>query len=134
MTKTRPHPAGPLRQALDAQAAQIAITFEIAAAELRRLGITLARLPGEYRVNFENGSEATARIAETIAQALAAGRAMATERAAAAPNSAGPRRRRRRRMTPKAYNKRLRLAHMRKLRARARRQSAVPATPTTDDD
>jgi len=108
-------------------------TFELAAAELRKLGIDLARLPGEYRVNIHNGTEATAQIAETIEAALDLGRAMASERAAAAPNSAGPRRRRRRRMTPKAYNKRLRLAHMQKLRARARRQSAVPANPTTDD-
>jgi hypothetical protein len=107
--------------------------FADASAELRRLGIDLTRLPGEYRVNFHNGSESTAQIAETIEAALELGRTMATERAAAAPNSAGPRRRRRRRMTPKAYNKRLRLAHMRKLRARAGRQSAVPAKPTTDD-
>jgi hypothetical protein len=28
--------------------------FELATAELRRLGITLAKLPGEYRVNFEH--------------------------------------------------------------------------------
>jgi hypothetical protein len=107
--------------------------FELATAELRKLGIDLTRLPGEYRVNFHNGAESTARIFETLDEALTAGRAMAAQRAAAAPNSAGPRRRRRRRMTPKAYNKRLRLAHMRKLRARTRRQSAVPAKPTTDD-
>jgi hypothetical protein len=107
--------------------------FADASAELRRLGIDLTRLPGEYAVNFANGGDATTRIFETLDEALAAGREMAAERAAAAPNSAGPRRRRRRRMTPKAYNKRLRLAHMRKLRARSRRQSAVPAKPTTDD-
>lgn len=76
--------------------------FELASAELRKLGIDLARLPGEYPVNFHNGTDATAQIAETIEAALDLGRAMATERAAAAPNSAGPRRRRRRRMTPKA--------------------------------
>ncbi|HEY3909940.1 MAG TPA: hypothetical protein VGM07_08625 [Stellaceae bacterium] len=28
--------------------------FEIAATELRRLGLGLTRLPGEYRVNFHN--------------------------------------------------------------------------------
>lgn len=99
-------------------------SFEIASAELRKLGVDLTRLPGEYRVNFHNGTEATAQIAETIEAALDLCRAMAAERAAAAPNSAGPRRRRRRLpRTPKAYNKRLRLAHMRKFRARARRQS-----------
>ena len=97
--------------------------FEIAAAELRKLGITLTRLPGEYRVNFHNGSEATAQIAETVDAALDLGRSMAAERAEAASHSAGPRRRRRpRRMTPKAINKRLRLAQMRRLRARALRK------------
>jgi hypothetical protein len=40
--------------------------FELAAAELRALGITLASLPGEYRVNYRNGSDATARMAETL--------------------------------------------------------------------
>src|SRR5271169_1778134 len=109
-------------------------SFEIASAELRKLGVDLTRLPGEYRVNFHNGTEATAQIAETIEAALDLGRAMAIERATAAPNSAGPRRRRRRRMTPKAYNKRLRLAQMRRLARRTRRQSSVvPAPPPTDD-
>ncbi len=37
--------------------------FEIAAAELRALGIILARLPGEYRVNYRDGTDATVRIA-----------------------------------------------------------------------
>jgi hypothetical protein len=97
-------------------------SFEIAAAELRKLGITLARLPGEYRVNFQSGTDATAQTAETVDGALDLGRIMAAERAAAAPHSAGPRRRRRRRMTPKAHNKRLRMAQMRRLRARALRQ------------
>lgn len=32
-------------------------------AELRALGITLTRLPGEYRVNYRNGTDATARLA-----------------------------------------------------------------------
>ena len=102
--------------------------FEIAAAELRKLGLDLTRLPGEYRVNFHNGAESTAQIAETVDAALDLGRIMAAERAAAAPHSAGPRRRRRpRRMTPKAYNKRLRLAQMRRLRARAIRQQRAEA-------
>ena len=109
--------------------------FEIATAELRRLGITLARLPGEYRVNFQNGTDATAQIAETLDQALAAGRIMAAERTeASSTKGQGPRRRRPRRMTPKAYNKRLRLAQMRRLRARALRKLTAPAKPTTHDN
>ena len=35
--------------------------FDLAATELRALGITLARLPGEYRVNFHNAGGVTAR-------------------------------------------------------------------------
>ena len=40
--------------------------FDSASAELRRPGITLTSLPGEYRVNFHNGADATARLAETL--------------------------------------------------------------------
>lgn len=115
------------------QAAQNAVTFEIATAELRKLGITLSKLPGEYRVNFANANDATARTLETLDEALAAGRAMAAERAEAnSTKGRGPRRRRPRRMTPKAYNKRLRLAHMRKLRARARREQRQAVTGSDD--
>lgn len=108
--------------------------FELATAELRKLGITLARLPGEYRVNFANANDATARTLETLDEALAAGRAMAAERAEARSpiRGRGSRRRRPRRMTPKAYNKRLRLAHMRKLRARARREQRQAVTGSDD--
>ena len=109
--------------------------FEIAAAELRKLGITLARLPGEYRVNFQNGTDATAQTAETVDAALGLGRAMAAERAEAQTHSGGPRRRRRpRRMTPKAHNKRLRLAQMRRLRARAIRQQRAHPRATPKDE
>jgi len=54
--------------------------FELAEAELRKLGLSISRLPGEYRVNFRNGAESTARTLETLDQALAAGRAMTAER------------------------------------------------------
>src|SRR5580698_1021176 len=98
--------------------------FDLAATELARLGITLSRLPGEYRVNYRNGGVATARVAETLEEALAAGRAMAAERTDAQTNRGGPRRRQSRRpRTAKAYNRRLRKQHMRKLRARAIRQN-----------
>jgi hypothetical protein len=89
--------------------------FAIAAAELRGLGITIARLPGEYRVNYVNGSEATAESVDTLDMALEIGRSLARARPPAKAI-----RRRRRRMTPKAYNRRLRKQHMRRLRARAK--------------
>jgi hypothetical protein len=99
--------------------------FELATAELRALGITLARFPGEYRVNFRHGAESTARTVETLDQALAAGRAMAAERAEQQPNRGGPRRRRwRRPRTVKAYNRRLRMQQLRRLRARAKNLAA----------
>ena len=66
--------------------AQAAVNFELAAAELRGLGITLARLPGEYAVNYRNGAESTARAVETLEEALELGRAMAAD----APAPAGP--------------------------------------------
>ena len=34
------------------------------------LGITVARLPGEYRVKYRNATDATARMAETLDQAV----------------------------------------------------------------
>jgi len=103
--------------------------FELAAAELRRLGIALRQLPGEYSVNFVNAAESTARILETLDQALAAGRAMAAERAEAGRSSRGPRRRPYRPRTAKAYNRMLRKKHMRKLRARALRQQRAVTPP-----
>ena len=96
--------------------------FELAAGELRKLGLVLRRLPGEYRLNFPNGSDATAQTVETLDEALALGRSMAAGAPAAARPAHGKRRRRLPR-TPKAYNRRLRLAQLRRLRARAIRQA-----------
>jgi len=91
--------------------------FELATAKLRKLGITLARLPGEYRVNFRNGVDATARTAETLDEALAVGRSMAAD-TAPAPTSAH-RYRRPRRMTPKAIRRRMIRAHNHRMRSRS---------------
>jgi hypothetical protein len=51
--------------------------FEPVARELRALGITITRLPGEYCVNIRNGTDATAQAVETLDEALALGRSMA---------------------------------------------------------
>ena len=97
--------------------------FDLVAAELRALGLTLRRLPGEYCVNFPYGGDKTARMAEELDQALELGRAMAAERAAnRATTTKPPRSRRRRRMTPKAQRRRFIRRHNRRLRARARRR------------
>jgi len=95
--------------------------FEIVVAELRTLGLTLRRLPGEYCVNFRNGGDATARMADDLDQALELGRAMAADKAAdQAEIKKPPRRRwRRRKMTPKAQRRRFIRAHNRRVRARS---------------
>jgi hypothetical protein len=74
--------------------------FELAATELRGLGITVTRLPGEYRVNFHTGTDA--------------------------PAPSGPAHGKRGRrplcMTPKAIRRRMIRAHNRRMRARALRR------------
>ena len=94
--------------------------FELAAAELRALAIVLTRLPGEYRVNYRNGGDATARLAEDLDQAVEIGRALAAA-APATPVRKGCRRRPLR-MTPKAMRRRMIKQHNRRLRARMLRQ------------
>jgi hypothetical protein len=98
--------------------------FERVAAELRAFGLTLRRLPGEYCVNFRYGSDATARMADDLDQALELGRAMAADKAAdrAATKKPPHRRWRHKRMTPKAQRRRFIRRHNRRVRARALRK------------
>lgn len=101
--------------------------FELVTAELRALGVTLRRLPGEYCVNFRYGGDKTARFADNLDEALEVGRAMATERAAERVSTEKPTRRkwRRKRMTPKAQRRRFIRNHNRRVRARVRRKSRL---------
>jgi hypothetical protein len=101
--------------------------FEVATAELRKLGITLRQLPGEFSVNFHNGTDATARTVETLDEAFALGRDMAKTLAPATPATAataapGKRYRHPRRMTPKAQRRRMIRQHNRRMRARAKQR------------
>jgi len=102
--------------------------FDIASGELRRLGITLSRLPGEYCVNFCHASEKTARFAEDFAQAVAIGRSMAAERTAEQAKIEKPRwRGRGRARTPKELRRRFIRRHNRRVRKRAlRKQRGEP--------
>jgi hypothetical protein len=82
-------------------------------------------LPGEYRVNFRDGGDGTARFADDLDEALELGRAMAAEKAAEQPRARKPPRRRRWRrkaMTPKARRRRFILGHNRRVRGRAMRK------------
>ena len=97
--------------------------FELATAELRKLGITLRQLPGEYQVNATGGPDENARAAETLGEALALGRDMAKTLAPAATTTTaapGKRYRRPRRMTPKAQRRRMIRAHNRRMQAHAK--------------
>lgn len=98
--------------------------FEQVAAELRLLGITIRRLPGEYCVNFRSGVEKTARFAEDLDQALELGRAMAAEKVAEGASTEKPsgRKLRRKKMTLKARRRRFILGHNRRVRRRALRK------------
>jgi hypothetical protein len=102
--------------------------FAGAVAELAARGVQLAARPGEYVVNFRGGTQATAYVTDDLADAIEHGRALAASIVRADPPAAsreptrGKPRRRPLRMTPKAVNKRRRLAHLRKMRARAIRQ------------
>jgi len=57
--------------------AQALSEFDRASVRLRSLGLTLRSLPGEYRVNFRNGADDTARSAADLDEAIAIGEAMA---------------------------------------------------------
>jgi hypothetical protein len=94
--------------------------FELAARELRALGIAITRLPGEYAVNYLNGKPDTAACRENLDEAIALGRIMAQEApAAAARKAAAYVPRRRLSMKPKAVIRRRIKAHNRRIRARA---------------
>lgn len=92
--------------------------FERVEAELRALGITIRRLPGEYCVNFRYGGDKMARMADDLDQVLEIGRAMAAE---AAANRATTTRRRRRPRTTNGKALRRRFSRRRKRRVRAPR-------------
>jgi hypothetical protein len=98
--------------------------LELVTAELRVLGMTLRRLPGEYCVNFRNGGDGTARLADDLNQALELGRTMAADKAATqAAKKTPPRRKwRGRKMTAKAQRRRFIRRHNRRVRARALRK------------
>jgi hypothetical protein len=97
--------------------------FELAAGELRKLGITLRHLPGEYQVNVIGGPDENALAAETLEEAVELGRDMAKTLAPATAGAAHRKKYRRpRRMTPKAQRRRMIRQHNRRMRARALRE------------
>jgi len=87
---------------------------------LRKLGITLRQLPGEFSVIPATEATRRTRTAETLDEALALGQAMARRGRAAAGASRGRRSRRPLRMTPKAVRRRMIANTTGAMRARAK--------------
>jgi hypothetical protein len=102
--------------------------FVSVVAELAARGVRLTARPGEYCVNFRDGSDATAYVTDDLSDAIEHGRALAraVHRPADAAAPAQPARAKRRRrppaMTPKARHGRVIKQHNRRLRARMLRQ------------
>jgi len=97
-----------------------ALTFQWVAAELRPLGLEIQSAPGEYRVNYRQGGEATSYYTDDLADALATGRMMAEHAPAAPLPPLGP--------TGRRYSRRgTILLHNRKLAVRRRALSRAPA-------
>lgn len=105
------------------QQAQQASLFEIAKAELQTLGIKLAYVPGEYRVNCQQGGEDTLYVTDDLADALAHGRALAAAKPSEAEQAPSPTPRKWRRpkkMTPGAVRRRRIRAHNMRIAGRAK--------------
>jgi len=64
--------------------------FQSAYDELRARGVVLKQGPGEYRLNYPNGTAATEYITDDLQDALRYGREMATKTPHAAPLPLGP--------------------------------------------
>ncbi|MBV8450918.1 MAG: hypothetical protein JOZ29_01420 [Deltaproteobacteria bacterium] len=80
----------------------------------------IAKLPGEFFINYLNGKPDTLKTCESLNEAIEIAAAMAKEdRAATARAAANYRVKRRLSMRPKAVIKRRIKAHNRRLRARA---------------
>lgn len=94
----------------------LTVRFEEAKAELRRFGMTLTIALGEYCVNYEGGTEATAYYTTDLDDALTTGRAMSQAAHKAKP-PLGPTGRR---MSRKA----MMFKHNRKIAAKRRREEA----------
>ncbi|MEJ0063126.1 MAG: hypothetical protein WDO70_07970 [Alphaproteobacteria bacterium] len=67
--------------------------FKAAVEELREFGITLTMSPGEYKVNYRNGTPATAYCSDDLADAVEHGRALGLLQPASSEPPLGPMRR-----------------------------------------
>lgn len=104
--------------------------FQTVSDELKRLGLTLRREPGEYRVNFRDGTAAAEYITDDLQDALKRGREMARRPPAPAELPLGPLGRRTRKGHIYKHNRKL---AARRKKAAARYAAAVAAFAENED-
>lgn len=92
--------------------------FQTASDELRALGLVLQKAPGQYRVNFRQGTETTEYLTDDLETALAQGRKMAAQPPPPAEPPLGP-------TGPRRSNRGKMYRHNRKIAARRRRQQSA---------
>ena len=91
--------------------------LEKVSAELRSLGLVLQQAPGEYRVNFRDGTRATEYQTESLKDALRQGREMAAHPPALPEPPLGP--------TGSRFRRRaFMIAHNNRVAARRRKRRA----------
>jgi len=91
--------------------------FQTASDELKALGLLLERAPGQYRVNFRNGTAATEYTTDDLHAAVMRGREMAAHPPAPSEPPLGP--------TGRRFSRRgFMYRHNRKIAARRHKQSA----------
>jgi hypothetical protein len=95
--------------------------FEIACAKLKALGLVLQQTPGQYRVNFRDGTAATAFMTDDLQSAIMRGREMAANPPNPSELPLGP-------TGPRSSRRGLMYRHNRKLAAQRRRKSGEAKT------
>jgi hypothetical protein len=90
--------------------------------ELRAQGILITSRAGEWRINFRDGAEATAYVADDLQDAFEHGRAMALAAAVPSEISDQDRRKWRPPMNAKAARRAFIRKHSRRMRGRALRE------------
>lgn len=105
-----------------------ALTIPAVLEELRRHGINLETLPGEYRLSFRDGPRDAPIYTDDLRDALAQGLAMAAHRAANPPLI--PAAKRVKRISRKAFIRRHNVKVAARRDARERRARAEKETPT----
>ena len=92
--------------------------FQIACEELKALGLVLKEAPGQYRVNYRNGTAATEYTTDDLQAAVTRGRDMAAQPPKPSERPLGP-------TGPRSTRRAFMYRHNRKIAARRSRRQAA---------